>query len=72
MKRTLLAVVLIVTASTWWAVHAQRPAAPGAAAPRAQTAASYFPDRFDWQHKRPDEVGMNAALVAEVRAVLRR
>ena len=28
-------------------------------------AGAYFPERFDWQHKRPDEVGMNAALVAE-------
>ena len=25
----------------------------------------YFPDRLNWQHKRPEEVGMNAALVAE-------
>src|SRR5947209_20634749 len=21
---------------------------------------SYFPDRFDWQHKKPEEVGMDA------------
>jgi CubicO group peptidase (beta-lactamase class C family) len=27
--------------------------------------AAYFPERFDWQHKRPEEVGMNASLVTE-------
>ena len=26
---------------------------------------AYFPQRFDWQHKRPEEVGMKAALVNE-------
>ena len=35
---------------------------PGAA---AQTQAAYFPERLDWQHKTPDEVGMNGALVKE-------
>ena len=25
----------------------------------------YFPERFDWQHKKPEEVGMDAALIAE-------
>jgi len=40
------------------------PTRPSAAA-AAQTAATYYPDRFDWQHKKPEEVGMNAALVNE-------
>jgi CubicO group peptidase (beta-lactamase class C family) len=31
--------------------------------PAAQ--ATYYPARFDWQHKTPDEVGMNPALVNE-------
>ena len=35
---------------------------PGAA---AQTQAPYFPERLDWQHKTPDEVGMNGALLKE-------
>jgi CubicO group peptidase (beta-lactamase class C family) len=35
-------------------------AAVGAKAP-----ATYFPERLDWQHKKPDEVGMNPALVNE-------
>ena len=37
------------------------PAPPSA----AQAPAAYFPERFDWQHKTPDEVGMNPALVNE-------
>src|SRR6185436_11688359 len=37
----------------------QRPAAG------AMAQAPYFPDRLDWQHKKPEEVGMNAALVNE-------
>src|ERR1700737_696332 len=27
----------------------------------AQAAAPYFPERFDWQHKKPEEVGMDPA-----------
>jgi CubicO group peptidase (beta-lactamase class C family) len=66
MKRSLLAAVLIVVGSTWWTASAtQRPAAPVAATAGAQAAAPYFPNRFGWEHKRPAEVGMNAALVAE-------
>src|SRR3954469_4414951 len=37
--------------------------APGQRAAASQ--APYFPERFDWQHKKPDEVGMNPALVNE-------
>jgi CubicO group peptidase (beta-lactamase class C family) len=40
----------------------------GAAAQTQRVAAApsiYFPGRFDWQRKTPDEVGMNPALVAE-------
>src|SRR5712671_6079679 len=38
---------------------------PTTAQRAVQAPASYFPGRFDWQHKTPDEVGMNAALVNE-------
>ena len=38
----------------------QRPALPA-----AQSAQPYFPERFDWQHKKPDEVGMDAARLDE-------
>jgi CubicO group peptidase (beta-lactamase class C family) len=31
----------------------------------APTAPSYFPERFDWQHKKPEEVGMDSARIAE-------
>jgi len=26
---------------------------------------TYFPERFDWQHKKPEDVGMDGALVAQ-------
>jgi CubicO group peptidase (beta-lactamase class C family) len=32
---------------------------------KAQRAAPYFPDRFDWQHKKPEEVGMDAGRLDE-------
>src|SRR6476620_3265218 len=31
----------------------------------AIAAEPYFPERLDWRHKLPEEVGMNAALVNE-------
>jgi len=34
-----------------------------AAAAQAQT--TYYPERFDWQHKTPADVGMNPALLSE-------
>jgi CubicO group peptidase (beta-lactamase class C family) len=45
----------------------QRTPAPIPPGTRAQTPAPpvYFPERFDWQHKRPEDVGMAPALVAE-------
>src|SRR6266446_2429582 len=54
-----IASLLVLPAST---LAGQRsvPAAPGS----SQTAPAvppYFPDRFDWQHKKPEEVGMDAA-----------
>src|SRR5882762_7221716 len=30
-----------------------------------QAPAAYFPERLDWQHKKPEEVGMSPALVTE-------
>ena len=40
-----------------------RSSATAQAPARAQ--AVYFPERLDWQHKKPEEVGMNPALVNE-------
>lgn len=36
---------------------------PPETTPIAQPAPVYFPDRFDWQHKKPEEVGMDSALL---------
>ena len=35
------------------------------AAAQTQTRAAYFPDRFDWQHRKPQEVGMDPARIEE-------
>jgi CubicO group peptidase (beta-lactamase class C family) len=40
------------------------PAVPRSTA-TAQAAGPYFPERFDWQHKKPEEVGMDSARIAE-------
>src|SRR5260370_3397376 len=54
-----IARLLVLPAST---LAGQRsvPAAPGSSE-TAPPAVPYFPDRFDWQHKKPEEVGMDAA-----------
>src|SRR5436190_11429935 len=59
---------LIVVVAVGQIALAQQPrpaAAGGTAQLRAGAPSTYFPERFDWQHKRPDEVGMSAALVSE-------
>jgi hypothetical protein len=64
-KRLLLTAALLGgCAGAGASLLAQRPAAP-AASTRAAQSTAYFPERFEWQHKRPEEVGMNPALVAE-------
>jgi CubicO group peptidase (beta-lactamase class C family) len=55
------ALVLVVSATLPFAAQ-QRVAAP--VVTRTQGAV-YYPERFDWQHRRPEEVGMNPALVTE-------
>ncbi len=63
MKRVLSGVMVCAILSIGGtAAVAQRRAAPSPM--RAQPAA-YYPGRFDWQHKQPDEVGMDPAAVAE-------
>ncbi|HXI27219.1 MAG TPA: hypothetical protein VNG89_02310, partial [Vicinamibacterales bacterium] len=32
---------------------------------RAAATAAYFPERFDWQHKKPEEVGMSTGAIAD-------
>ena len=38
------------------ATLAQRPSAA------TSPAAAYFPDRFDWEHKNPQDVGMDSCV----------
>ncbi len=59
MKRYILACAAIVAAS----VLAGAQGRPQTAA--KPSTAAYFPDRFEWQHKKPDEVGMDAARLDE-------
>jgi CubicO group peptidase (beta-lactamase class C family) len=60
------AALAAATLSTFAILAQQRTPAPAAPARTATSQpVAYFPERFDWQHKRPDEVGMNAALVSE-------
>jgi CubicO group peptidase (beta-lactamase class C family) len=59
MKRAAFAAAVIALVSAAPMI-AQR---PGAAPARA--AAPYFPERFEWQHRKPEEVGMQGALVNE-------
>ena len=53
------------------AVTAQQPVSRPAVSPTTpqrgtqSVPSNYFPERVDWQHKKHDEVGMDAALVAE-------
>ena len=58
---------LIVVVAVGQIVVAQqpRPAVQGGGQARAGAQSAYFPERFDWQHKRPDEAGMSASLVSE-------
>src|SRR5581483_5037202 len=53
MKRALTFAFVVVSAVM---LVAQRGTAPSAA---------YYPERFDWQHRKAEDVGMNSALVNE-------
>jgi CubicO group peptidase (beta-lactamase class C family) len=63
MLRRALPVVLaaLVIAPAYAQTRAAIPAKPGAQA----AAQVYFPERLDWQKKKPEEVGMDSALIAE-------
>ena len=63
MRRVLSGVIVFAVLSVGGsAVVAQRRAAP---APARTQAPAYFPGRFDWQHKQAEEVGMDAARLAD-------
>ena len=63
MKRTGLAFVAVAAMLASGRIAAERPVAQPTS--RAQASPAYFPDRFDWQHKKPDEVGMDRARLDE-------
>ena len=70
MKRLMTIVALTLIAVTPGPLVAQRPGTPvvsptnrGAVA--ATPASTYFPERFDWQHKKAEEVGMDPARITE-------
>jgi len=59
-----LAVVGFALAVASVTLVAQRPAtAPSTRAASSQSA--YFPERFDWQHRKPEDVGMRSAQIDE-------
>jgi len=61
-KLLVLAALVLALAIDRAPVGAQRtaPAVPAAAA-----ASPYFPERFDWQHRKPEEVGMDPSRISE-------
>ena len=61
LKHAVTAAAALATFTVATSIVAQRPATP----PVARPAAPYFPDRLEWQHKKPEEVGMQSALVSE-------
>ena len=62
MKRRIAAASILVITLTSLAISAQQRTASAPAAPGARSQPTYFPERFEWQHRRPEEVGMNAAV----------
>lgn len=62
LRRTLPIVLAGAVAIASGTLVAERPRPPQTPS-RAPATSNYFPERFGWQHKKPDEVGMNPALV---------
>ncbi len=67
MSRVATAFAIACLAVSPGSILAGQRAGPGTrgASETAQSAAPYFPERFDWQHKKPEEVGMDAARLDE-------
>jgi CubicO group peptidase (beta-lactamase class C family) len=59
MKRHLFAATVVVATLSTLSISAIELLAQN------RVASPYFPERFDWQHKKPSEVGMQTALVNE-------
>ena len=62
MKRAIWAVLAFAAVVASWSILplAQRTDPPS---PAGAATSTYFPERFDWQHRKPEDVGMNGALV---------
>jgi CubicO group peptidase (beta-lactamase class C family) len=69
MAVTLIAPNAMVEAQRGGSTAGRGTSAPTSAAasnaPAAQPSVIYFPERLDWQHKKPEEVGMDAARLDE-------
>ena len=67
MKKSLpvVGIAAVVLASIALGAQTQviSPTKPRGAVSAQAPAGTYFPERFNWQHKKPDEVGMNAAQI---------
>src|SRR4026207_2188176 len=63
MNKLLLHAILLVAVAPTPGRADRKPPAPTSS--RARRAAVYYPERFGWQHRKPEEVGMDPALVAE-------
>jgi CubicO group peptidase (beta-lactamase class C family) len=63
MKRMLVLIALAMIALAA-PLTAQRPA-PAEPGARTAAASPYFPERFAWEHRKPEEVGMDSARLAE-------
>jgi CubicO group peptidase (beta-lactamase class C family) len=68
LRRSAALIALCILSPSVATVGAQRPASAdqgrrAAAAKPAPPPAPYFPDRFDWQRKRPEDAGMDAAAI---------
>src|ERR1700689_5171940 len=69
-RRNFILVLSLLAVALSCTIVVQRAASRTALAPLSpaaapQTSATYFPDRFDWQHKKPEEVGMDAVKLDE-------
>src|SRR6476661_48418 len=62
-KISALAVALLASVTLVAQTPVRSPNRPAGTVSAQSSQSTYFPARFDWQHKRPDEVGMNAGQV---------
>src|SRR5262245_13407648 len=62
----LTATFIILSGISFAAQRSAAPAQPPAAPAAAQASGpAYFPDRLAWQHKKPEDVGMDSARLDE-------